>query len=47
MAKDNLDEDACIKWVVERRNRLDALDLPSIVVWEVREKVLSKVKLEE
>lgn len=47
MAKDNLDEDACIKWVVERRNRLDALDLPSIVVREVREKVLSKAKLDE
>ncbi len=47
IALDDLDEAACIQWVVERRDRLDALSLPLIVVREVREKVLAKAILEE
>lgn len=47
VALDTLDEAACIQWVVERRDRLDAIGLPSIVVREVREKVLTRKNLEE
>ncbi|GAA5658212.1 hypothetical protein Brsp06_04596 [Brucella sp. NBRC 13694] len=47
IALDDLDEAACIEWVIERRDRLDALGLPLIVVREVREKVLIKAILEE
>ncbi|MBR7652940.1 hypothetical protein KCX83_11465 [Brucella oryzae] len=47
IALDDLDEAACIQWVVERRDRLDALSLPLIVVREVREKVLAKAILED
>lgn len=47
VALDQLDEAACIQWVVDRRDRLDALGLPSIVVREIREKVLSRAVLGE
>lgn len=47
VALDDLEEAACIQWVVDRRDRLDAIGLPSIVVREVREKVLTKALLEE
>lgn len=47
IAQDNLEVDACIQWVIDRRNQLDAIDLPSIVVREIREKILSKAKLTE
>lgn len=47
VALDQLDEAACIQWVVDRRERLDALGLPSIVVREIREKVLARAVLKE
>ncbi|MEJ6849852.1 DEAD/DEAH box helicase [Sinorhizobium fredii] len=47
VALDDLDEAACIQWVVDRRDQLDAIGLPSIVVREVRERVLTKALLEE
>lgn len=47
IALDRLDEAACIQWVVDRRERLDALTLPSIVVREIREKVLTRAILGE
>lgn len=47
VALDDLDGAACIQWVVERRDRLGAIGLPSIVVREVREKILTRALLEE
>ncbi|MGP4806192.1 DEAD/DEAH box helicase [Agrobacterium cavarae] len=47
IALDQLDEAACIQWVVDRRDRLDGLGLPSIVIREIREKVLIRAVLEE
>lgn len=46
IAQDNLEVDACIQWVIDRRDELDNINLPSVVVREVRQKVLAKVKLE-
>ncbi|SCB37881.1 DEAD/DEAH box helicase [Rhizobium hainanense] len=46
IAEDSLDEAACIQWVVDRREQLDGMGLPSIVVREVRERVLTRADLE-
>jgi hypothetical protein len=46
IALDGLDEHGCIQWVTERRDQLDSIGLPAIVVREVRERVLVKVPLE-
>jgi len=47
IALDDLYEEGCIQWVTERRDQLDGIGLPAIVVREVRERVLSKITLEE
>ena len=47
IALDGLDEEGCIEWVKERREHLDSMGLPAIVVREVRDRVLSKILLEE
>lgn len=44
IALDNLDEAACLNWVYERRNEIDAIGLPAIIVREVRERVLTKAQ---
>ncbi|PDT01608.1 DEAD/DEAH box helicase [Rhizobium chutanense] len=41
IALDGLDEEGCIRWVTERRDQLDSIGLPTIVVREVRERVLA------
>ncbi|MGX5839930.1 DEAD/DEAH box helicase [Mesorhizobium sp. ArgA1] len=45
IARDDLDGDGCIRWVQERREELDGIGLPAIVLREVREKVLVKTIL--
>ena len=47
IAMDGLDEEGCIEWIQERREQLDSIGLPAIVIREVRERVLAKVPLEE
>lgn len=47
IALDGLDEQGCISWVKEREEQLDSLGLPTIVVREAREKVLTKIPVEE
>ncbi|MBB2796821.1 UNVERIFIED_ORG: superfamily II DNA/RNA helicase [Rhizobium pisi] len=46
IALDGLDEEGCIRWVTERRDQLESIGLPAIVVREVRERILAKVSLE-
>lgn len=47
VALDDLDQAACIQWVVDRRDRLDAIGLPSILVREIRENLLKKTMAKE
>ena len=46
IALDGLDQEGCVRWVTERRDQLESIGLPAIVVREVREKILAKVSLE-
>jgi superfamily II DNA/RNA helicase len=39
IARDDLDKQACIEWVEERSEVLEALEIPAIIAREVREKV--------
>lgn len=41
IALDNLTQQQCRQWVEERRDRLDAMDIPLIIVREVRELLLA------
>lgn len=41
IAQDDLTREACLNWIGERRDRLEALDLPAIILREVRERLLS------
>lgn len=41
IAQDDLTRQACLSWIEERRDRLEALDLPAIILREVRERLLS------
>ncbi|MHC9419726.1 DEAD/DEAH box helicase [Sphingomonas citri] len=38
-ARDDLTRDECVDWIDERRDRLEALDLPSIIIREIRERL--------
>lgn len=40
IARDDLTKDACIEWVDIRADRLDTLDIPAIILREVRAKLL-------
>lgn len=40
IARDDFDREECIQWVKERSEHLDALELPRLVVREVRNKIL-------
>lgn len=39
IALDDLTQSACIEWILERRDNLDGMDIPSIIVREIREKI--------
>lgn len=41
MAQENLDQDQARKWVTDRAAQLDSLDLPVIIVRELRERLLT------
>lgn len=41
IAQDDLTQEECLQWVEERRDRLEAMDIPLIIVREVRERLLS------
>ncbi len=40
IARDDLTKDACVDWVETRADRLDTLDIPAIILREVRAKLL-------
>ncbi|MEG3155154.1 DEAD/DEAH box helicase [Sphingomonas sp. RB1R13] len=40
IARDNLSKAECIDWITERRGRLETLEIPLIIVREVRERLL-------
>ena len=44
IALDDLDREDCIRWVTDRMEDLDALELPRLVVREVRRKILKEEK---
>ena len=44
IALDQLDQAACIEWLREREKNLEALELPNIVLREVRTKILERVE---
>jgi len=44
IALDRLDQDACIAWLREREDNLEALELPNIVLREVRAKILDRTE---
>lgn len=39
IARDDLTRDECVDWIDERRDRLEALDIPSIIIREIRERL--------
>lgn len=41
IAQDDLTRETCLNWIEERRDRLETLDLPAIILREVRERLLS------
>lgn len=41
IARDDLDHDGCRAWVAERADTLDALELPVVVVREVKMKLIA------
>lgn len=40
IARDDLSKDDCLSWVAERRDQLEAMDIPLIIVRELRERLL-------
>lgn len=40
ISRDDLDKSECVAWVIERQGQLDAMDIPAIIVREVREQLL-------
>lgn len=40
IARDNLSKEACLEWVAERHDRLEAMEIPMIIVRELRERLL-------
>lgn len=42
IARDDLTKEDCIQWVADKNNQFDGMDLPAIIVREVRSKLLPK-----
>jgi superfamily II DNA/RNA helicase len=40
IARDDLSKDDCLAWVAERETRLEGMDIPAIILREIREKLL-------
>ncbi len=41
IARDDLGQEECREWVVERANQLDGMDIPAVIIRELRERLLS------
>ena len=41
IARDNLTKEECMEWVRERDDQFDTMDIPAIIVREIRDKILS------
>ena len=41
MARDNLTKEDCLAWVVERNSNFEGMEIPAIILREIREKLLS------
>jgi len=41
IARDDLDQEECRAWVAERADQLDGMDIPAIIIRELRERLLS------
>jgi len=41
IARDNLTKEECMKWVRDRDGQFDTMDIPAIIVREIREKILA------
>lgn len=41
IARDDLGKEDCVTWVVERNDQLEVMDIPNIIVREVRERLLT------
>lgn len=41
IARDNLTKEECMKWIRERDDQFDIMDIPAIIVREIREKILA------
>jgi hypothetical protein len=44
MARDDLTKGGCIDWAAERSGQLEGMDIPAIIVREIREKLLTKMR---
>jgi hypothetical protein len=44
IARDDLSKEDCLAWVAEREPQLDGMDLPAIIVREVRTKLLPEIR---
>jgi hypothetical protein len=42
IARDDLDHLEALKWVVDREDQLDGMDLPVVIVRELRERLLAR-----
>lgn len=40
IARDDLTKEGCLQWAVERNSQFDAMDIPAIIVREIREKLI-------
>jgi len=45
IARDDLTREGCLAWVAERESRLDGMDIPTIILREVREKLIPSDRL--
>ena len=43
IARDDLSKEDCIQWVTDKNDQFDGMDLPAIIVREVRSKLVSAV----
>lgn len=41
ISRDDLDKSECVTWLVDRQNQLASMDIPSIILREVREQILA------
>jgi hypothetical protein len=42
ISRDDLEKSECVAWVIERQSQLDSMDIPAIIIREIREQLLAK-----